>query len=51
MNCLPQQDITVQKKSKVRHLDERERNKIEGFKQLKMSNRAIAKLLGRSHST
>jgi hypothetical protein len=29
MKCLPQQNIAVQKKSKVRHLDEKERNKIE----------------------
>ena len=51
MTCLAEENITVQKKSKVCHLDERERYKIEGFKQLKMSNRKIAKIFGRSHST
>ena len=37
-------------KSKYRHLTEAERYKIEGYKQIKMSHRKIAKELGGSHS-
>ena len=34
----------------IRHLTERDRYKIEGYKQLKLPNRRIAKELGKSHS-
>jgi IS30 family transposase len=37
--------------SKGKHITETERYKIEGYKQAKMSNRAIAKLLRKSHSS
>jgi IS30 family transposase len=49
--CLQEQYSGNEEKSKGRHLTESERYKIEGYKQEKKSNRAIAALLGRSHST
>lgn len=38
-------------KSKWRHLSEEERYKIEGLLQAKLTNRAIAKILGKSHGS
>jgi IS30 family transposase len=38
-------------KSKISHLTEKERYKIEGYRALKMSNRKIAIALNKSHST
>ena len=43
-------DNTKKEKSKGRHITEKERYKIEGYKGIKMSNREIAKALGKSHS-
>ena len=36
-------------KSRISHLTESERYKIEGYKAIKMSNRAIARTIGKSH--
>ncbi len=48
--CLQRNCNTEVVASKGEHLTEAERYKIEGLKQAKLSNRAIAKILGKSHS-
>jgi transposase, IS30 family len=49
--CLEKENNIRERKSKVRHLRERERYKIEGYKEIGLSNREIARILGKSHST
>jgi len=48
--CLQDNNTSNAAKKKGIHLTEAQRYKIEGYKQVKMSNREIAKALGRSHS-
>ena len=48
--CHKENNSIKREKSKTRHFTEGERYKIEGYKQLKLSNRKIAKILGKSHS-
>jgi IS30 family transposase len=48
--CLTTNDIINESDCARRHLTEIDRYKIEGYRQLKLSNREIAKALGKSHS-
>jgi IS30 family transposase len=48
----PQEKITIKtEESKGKHITEADRYKIEGYKQIKMSNREIARMLGKSRSS
>jgi IS30 family transposase len=49
--CLREYNTKNSDKRKGSHLTEEERYKIEGYKQIKLSNREIGKILGKSHST
>ena len=48
--CLGVNSNTEEEKRKGRHISEQERYKIEGYKEVGMSNRKIAKALNRTHS-
>jgi len=49
--CLEQDNNAKGEKRKGKHITEEERYKIEGYKEIKLSNREIARILNKSHST
>jgi IS30 family transposase len=49
--CLNENNNTIENRNKGGYISEPERYKIEGFKNVRMSNRAIAVALNRSHSS